>query len=91
MIVIGRKISSTDIEVQGMFTDDSSVESIGATDPPNPPSPQDGKSSKLYLNLSTNELHWEMIDRPLTDSEKLKVVEEQNAQMLLALVAGGLI
>lgn len=55
----------------------------------------DGKQAMLYYNPATKELWYEYDDIPKTEEELLKeqVVElqAQNAQMLLALVEGGLI
>lgn len=90
MIIAGTTISSTDIKVGGMFIDGTKVVTITATTPPNPITTDDGKTAELHLNTSTGELYWLELDRPLTDAERVTALEAQNAQMVLALVQGGL-
>jgi hypothetical protein len=50
-----------------------------------------GKDGYYYYNSVTKSILYDYIDRPLTDTEKISDLQAQNAQMLLALVQGGLI
>ncbi len=90
MIVIGTKTTVGDFKVDGMFVDGSQVATISATAPPNPPEPQAGKDIELHHDSTGSQLSWVFVDRPLTDAEQVTQLEAQNAQMLLALVEGGL-
>lgn len=61
------------------------------------PEVQIGKDATLCIDLTTNTFYFKYVDRPLNQQElaqqqvdKLTSLESQNAQMLLALVNGGL-
>lgn len=53
-----------------------------------------GKSTVVKYNNETNSVYAEYLDRPLTNEElakqEIEALKAQNAQMLLALVEGGL-
>jgi hypothetical protein len=49
------------------------------------------KFAKLYINIVTKEMWYEYVDRPPTSEEQIAELQFQNAQVLLALVQGGLI
>jgi hypothetical protein len=51
---------------------------------------QFGKNAILVIDPTTNELAYNYVDRPLTESEKITQSEQEQAAMLLALVNGGL-
>lgn len=50
-----------------------------------------GKDAIHYINPQTLEQWYEYVDRPLSYEEQIQELKAQNAQMLLALVQGGLI
>lgn len=79
--------------VEGMGKTQAELETIGilVDSLPNPDyAGNPGKSAKLYVDLTTKTTWYEYVDRPLNDQERIQQVESQNAQMLLALVNGGL-
>jgi hypothetical protein len=45
-----------------------------------------GKSAQLFLNLSTNELYYEYVDRPLTIEEKLEKIQVQSDTLSLEIL-----
>lgn len=51
----------------------------------------DKKIGSYVYNADTNSLDIVYSDRPQRQEEKIETLEEQNAQMLLALVMGGLL
>ena len=58
------------------------------------PSIPEGKDAVLYFNPTTLEFYYQYVDRPLAPEEiitkNIADLQAQNAQMLLALVTGGL-
>lgn len=56
---------------------------------PTPDTPV-GKQEQLYINPQTKELWYEYVDIPKTLEGTVADLQSQNAQMLLALVNGGL-
>lgn len=52
-----------------------------------PPLPETktGKNAVLYINLETNQLWYEYVDRPLTPEEELQQLKERQALMQQAL------
>ena len=90
MIIVGTTISDTKVKVDGCFVDGSQSIAIDATTPPNPPESQAGKDTVLYLNPVTKELFYEYVDRPLTEAETIMQLKSESAQVVLALVMGGL-
>jgi hypothetical protein len=49
-----------------------------------------GKDAILYRNPVSGDLYYEYLDRPLTANEEIFELKSQNAQMILALIMGGL-
>ena len=90
MIIVGTTITDTKVKVDGCFVDGSQSVNIDATTPPNPPENQVGKDTVMFLNPVTGELFWDYVDRPLTDAEAILQLKSENAQVVLALVMGGL-
>lgn len=99
MIIVYVKISENIGQVQVINHLDNEVTEPNMIKVNTVPEPvyQVGKDSKMLINLSTNELYFEYFDRPLNsvelaDQQKTRVseLEAQNAQMLMALVMGGL-
>lgn len=50
-----------------------------------------GKDPFMYYDVSNQSIVYEYVDRPLSDRERLEALQEQNAQMMLALVMNDLI
>lgn len=90
MIIVGTTVTDTKVKVDGCFVDGSQSVVIDAVIPPNPPERQVGKDTVMFLNPVTEELFWEYVDRPLTDAETIDRLKVENAQVVLALVIGGL-
>lgn len=55
------------------------------------PTPKFGHYSILCVNKSTMEVYYKNVERPLTDTEKIKVLETENANINYALMMGGII
>lgn len=91
MKVVGRLNGDGSLKIDGMFINESLVVEIEADTPPNPPEYQLGKDNEIQLNLETNELYWLAVDRPLTDAEKVIVLENQNADLIYQLMMKGVL
>lgn len=94
MNIVSTPISETKAKVLASYTDDTLITNVAINTLPASDA-QVGKKSELFINPTTGELFYEYTDKPLTETEqvlsdRLAQTEEQNAQMLLALVAGGL-
>lgn len=96
MIIFG-KLNGRVVTVESYVFDESSLTeeqkvqgySVGAAPQETPVA---GKVvSATYYDLDTKTYSFDYIDKPITTDDKVAQLESQNAQMLLALVNGGLI
>jgi hypothetical protein len=83
MLVVGINVSETKIKVDGCFVDGSQALNIEAVTPPNPPENQIGKDAILFLDTIKKELFWEYIDRPLTNEEKINLMQSALDDLIL--------
>lgn len=78
-------------EKTGILTDEDAASRGGILVSTIPNSLQDiTKSSELYINPITKEFWYEYADMPKTQEEIITGLQYQNAQMIMALVQGGL-
>lgn len=76
--------------VAAVFEDGTNVANLnGVTELPSAEQ-QTGKQAVLCIDPTNNSLSYQYTDRPLTQSEKIAQDEEQQANIVLALVQGGL-
>lgn len=78
------------INGMGMNAEKLEQEGILVDSIPKPVIPDGQQVEGLYINQQTKELHYEYADIPKTDANKIVELQAQNAQMLSALVMGGL-
>jgi hypothetical protein len=53
------------------------------------PTQQDGKVAVLYVNVDTKEAYYEYEDAPITEEDKIKVLEKQVADLYFMQLQGG--
>ena len=53
------------------------------------PTQQDGKVEVLYVNIDTKEPFYEYEDAPITEEDKIKVLEKQVADLYFMQLQGG--
>jgi len=83
-------LSDSNNNVVGSYLDGTRVTNLtGVINLPTPEQ-QIGMNAVLVINPTTNALSYNYVARPLTQEEQLAQTEQQNAQILLSLVQGGL-
>ena len=82
-------LSDSNNKIVGCYIDGTIITTITDQTLPTPEA-ESGKDSVLVINPTTKKLSYIYVDRPLTEDEKQDQSEQEQAQMLLALVLGGL-
>lgn len=86
MIIIADK----DNKILASYLDGTIHEQLTIQNLPVKPIELAGKEQVLLFNPTTKEVYYEYQDRPLTDAETIEQLKSDNAEIVLAMVIGGL-
>jgi len=79
--------------VHGFGKTQEELEQIGVLvdDVPEPQIPEGKQIAGLFVNPTTKEVWYEYVDKPLDPEERLQILEQQNAELLLELLNAGVL